>query len=84
MGSVWVDLIVYGSKLARCCNPPLLKEGDGVPEAISPCFKLPIGHSSSKLLSTSNTMASSEKGDLGIEARLCLPLLRGRSLQGVI
>lgn len=31
MGSVWVDLIVYGSKLAGCCNPPLLKEGDGVP-----------------------------------------------------
>ncbi len=75
-----MDLIVYGSKLAGCYNPPLLKEGDGVLEAIPPCLKLLIGHSSSKLLSTSNIMASSRKGDLGIKARFCLLSIKGMFL----
>jgi hypothetical protein len=32
-----------------------VNEGDGVPEVVSPYFKLPIGRSTSEFLSTLNT-----------------------------
>jgi hypothetical protein len=72
-----VDLIVYEGKLARCCNPPLLKEGDGAPKVIPPCLRLPIGRSSSKLMSTLKSMASFEIGNLGIKVRFYLLDIEG-------
>ncbi len=75
-----MDFIVCGGGLAGCYGPPLLKEGDGVLEAILPCFRLPIGRSSFKSLSTSNTMASSGIRNLGIEPCFCLPFVEGTFL----
>jgi hypothetical protein len=63
--------------LARCYSPPLLKEGDGAPKVVLLCLRLPIGHSSSKSLSTSNIVASSRIKNLRIEIRLCLPFVGG-------
>lgn len=34
-----MDLTIYDGKLARCFNPPLLKEGHGAPKAIPPCLR---------------------------------------------
>jgi hypothetical protein len=60
-----------------CYNLPLLKEGDGVPKVIPPCLRIPIGCSSFKLMSTSNMIASSEIGNLGIKACLDVPYVEG-------
>jgi hypothetical protein len=68
-----VDLTIYDGKLVGCYNPPLLKEGDGAPEAMPPCLRLPIRCSSSESMSTLNMIASSEIGHLGIKA--CFSLL---------
>jgi len=43
--------------------PPLVNEGDGVLKVVSPYFKLPIGRSTSELLSTLNTFTPSEIND---------------------
>jgi hypothetical protein len=54
-----------------------MKEGNGVLEVVPPYLKLPIKGSSLQLLSTLNMVASSEIGDLGSEACLCLPSIEG-------
>ncbi len=74
-----MDLTIYDGKLVGCYNPPLLKEGDGAPEAMPPCLRLPIRCSSSESMSTLNMIASFEIGHLGIKA--CLGLL---SMEGTL
>ncbi len=59
-----MDFIVCGGGFTSCCSPPLVNEGDGALEVVLPYFKLPIGRSTSELLSTLNTFIPSEIGDL--------------------
>ncbi len=72
-----MDLTICGGGSIGCCGSLLVKEGDGVLEVVLPYLKLPIGRSSFKLLSTLNMVASSEIGDLGSRACLCLPSIEG-------
>lgn len=55
-----MDLIVYGGGSTSCYSPPLVNEGDGALEVVSPYFKLPIGRSTPELFSTLNTFAPYE------------------------
>lgn len=80
LGSVWVDLTICEGGLAGCRNPPLLKEGDGAPKVIPPCFRLPIRHSSLKSMSTLKTMASFKIRNIGIKVHFCLPSIEGTFL----
>jgi hypothetical protein len=58
-----VDFLVCGGGFTSC-SPLLVNEGDGVLKVVLPCLKLPIGLSTSELLSTLNTFTPSVIGDL--------------------